>query len=215
MILFLLISLDPCVIVNETKNYYDFLIKLQKEVPKLTEYECKVLTMLSQEILNGKRKHEIMLIKYLLINKGVTKKEWKDILAREGCLFKEETLASVEGILDLTFFTQAAKKKYGEVPLVVNDDYKYRFNDRLSSLIEKNSYFKFLIEDIIKCAENKTLEYDSSEKLTLYQNIHEKMHVSCLIGIPMKVQQCMGINLNSILAQIFVTYIKMKMWNRV
>ncbi|MFU8690799.1 DUF3427 domain-containing protein [Rossellomorea sp. FS2] len=168
-------SLDPCVIVNETKtNYYHFLMRVQEEVPKLTEYECKVLTMLSQEVLNGKRKHEIMLIKSLLINKGVTKKEWKDILAREGCLFKEETLASVERILDLTFFTQAAKKKYGEVPLVVNDDHKYRFNDRLSSLIEKNSYFKFLIEDIIKCAENKTLEYDCSKKLTLYQKYSRK-----------------------------------------
>ena len=42
---------------------------MKEETPVLTDYENKVLTMLSLEVLNGKRKHEIILLD-LLVQQG-------------------------------------------------------------------------------------------------------------------------------------------------
>ena len=42
---------------------------MKEEVTGLSDYENKVLTMLSLEVLNGKRKHEIILLD-LLLNQG-------------------------------------------------------------------------------------------------------------------------------------------------
>ena len=59
-------SIDPVVIAEKHTNYYQFLLKMKEEIPALTSYEDKVLTMLSLEVLNGKRLHEIILLELLL-----------------------------------------------------------------------------------------------------------------------------------------------------
>lgn len=48
-------SIDPVVIVDKYSNYYQFLLKMKEEVPTITNYENQVLTMLSLELVNGKR----------------------------------------------------------------------------------------------------------------------------------------------------------------
>ncbi len=70
-------SIDPIVIADKYSNYYQFLLKMKEEVPALTNYENKVLTMLSLEVLNGKRKHEIILLELLLNQEKV---EYNDYL---------------------------------------------------------------------------------------------------------------------------------------
>ena len=62
-------SIDPVVIADNYTNYYQFLLKMKEEVPALTDYEDKVLTMLSLEVLNGKRKHEIILLEIYYCNR--------------------------------------------------------------------------------------------------------------------------------------------------
>ena len=69
-------SIDPVVIVERYSNYYQFLLKMKEEVPALTDYENKVLTMLSLEVLNGKRKHEIILLELLLKQEKVKYDEY-------------------------------------------------------------------------------------------------------------------------------------------
>ena len=66
-------SLDPEVIIGYSDNYYEFLLKMKEEIPSLTEYELSVLTMLSKEILNGKRIHEVLLVEALLKNDSISK----------------------------------------------------------------------------------------------------------------------------------------------
>lgn len=99
-------SLDPIVIVTEHKNYYQFLVKLKEKVPMLTSYEQTVLTMLSQEILNGKRKHEISLLQVLLaegiVEESTILRRWKD----SGYLTDKNTLLSVHVCLIFLFILQ-------------------------------------------------------------------------------------------------------------
>ncbi|HEY9569827.1 MAG TPA: DEAD/DEAH box helicase family protein, partial [Metalysinibacillus sp.] len=52
-------SVDPEVVITVAKNYPNFLQRVKVETPALTELEDKILTMLSVELLNGKRIQEI------------------------------------------------------------------------------------------------------------------------------------------------------------
>ena len=91
---------------------------MKEEVPALTDYENKVLTMLSLEILNGKRKHEIILLDMLLKQEKVKYDEYLSHLTEMNCQIDEATMDSVKRILNLSFFTQAYKTKYGGKPII-------------------------------------------------------------------------------------------------
>ena len=168
-------SIDPVVIAEKHSNYYQFLLKMKEEVPSLTAYEDKVLTMLSLEVLNGKRKHEIVLIMMLLQQDEVIHGDYMKQLLLEGCRIDEGTLNSVTGTFDLSFFTQNNKKKYGESPIVeLDEDGCYRFNSSIRESLEKNQYFAKLIEDVIESAKDKAKKYQCDQPLTLYEKYSRK-----------------------------------------
>ncbi|MGR5959536.1 hypothetical protein ACT7DM_08735 [Bacillus cereus] len=59
-------SIDPVVLVEGYSNYYQFLLKMKEDLPALTEYENKVLTMFSLEVLNGKRKKRNRFVRLII-----------------------------------------------------------------------------------------------------------------------------------------------------
>ena len=125
-------SIDPVVIVDKYSNYHQFLLKMKEEVTGLSDYENKVLTMLSLEVLNGKRKHEIILLDLLLNQEEVEYDEYLDHLKESNCPVDDATIASVKHIFDLSFFTQPYKTKYGEKPVIIlHEDKMFRFNDSI------------------------------------------------------------------------------------
>ncbi|GIO25507.1 DUF3427 domain-containing protein [Ornithinibacillus bavariensis] len=168
-------SIDPIVIVDKYKNYYQFLMKMNEEVPNINFYEEKVLTMLSIELLNGKRKHELILLK-LLIEKGkVDEKEFINFLVEEGCSTDEKTIESMLRIFDLSFFTQSDKKKYGQQPIILfGEDNKYSFNKSIIKSLQSNKYFLHLINDILSSGFENSTKYDCSQALTLYEKYSRK-----------------------------------------
>src|SRR5690606_3671773 len=91
-------SIDPEVIVGEHTNYYQFLLKMKEEVPGISLYEQQVLTFLSQEVLNGKRKHEVLLVELLLKKGEVANNQYIQELASIDCYIDEETMYSIERI---------------------------------------------------------------------------------------------------------------------
>ncbi|MFD1909803.1 DUF3427 domain-containing protein [Paenibacillus rhizoplanae] len=60
--------------------------------------------MLSEEILNGKRRHEIILINLLLSEDSVTPIEYMNALIDDGCPADSRTIDSVTRVLNLSFF---------------------------------------------------------------------------------------------------------------
>lgn len=102
-------SIDPVVVVGKT-NYYQFLKKMKEDTPHLSDYENKILTMLSQEVLNGKRKHEMILLQLLLNNKSVSYDDYIKTLDEENCYYDEATLKSVQRVFNLSFFTKSDQK---------------------------------------------------------------------------------------------------------
>lgn len=170
-------SLDPVVIVNTKKypNYHEFLMKMEKETSTLSDYEKKVLTMLSLEMVNGKRKHEIILLELLLNQEKISYAEYLQALEVAGCSTDEKTLQSVCKVFDLSFFTSNDFKKYGAQPIVSLDEWEwFSFNQSIIDSLKVNSYFKDLIVDVLLTAKEKNNAYLCDHNLTLYEKYSRK-----------------------------------------
>lgn len=168
-------SIDPVVLAEGYANYHQFLLKMKEDVPALTEYENKVLTMFSLEVLNGKRKNEIVLLDLLLKQEKVDKDEYIKQLEESNCLTDDATITSVQRVFELSFFTQNNQKKYGEKPvLALQEDNKYMFNDLIRESLEQNEYFKYMVMDIIKSAKEKNKNYECDSNLTIYKKYSRK-----------------------------------------
>jgi len=162
-------SVDPYVIANKNDNYYHFLLKMKEDIPVLSGYEQAVLTMISAEVLNGKRKHEIYLLDLLLERLAVTKQEYEALLNELGIYVDEETIRSVERIFDLSFFVDRDTLKYGNKPIVEMNDDSYSFNESVVTSLRNNSFFKEMLLDIVYSAKAKSGRYDKERPLTINQ----------------------------------------------
>lgn len=103
-------SIDPLIFTDEHSSYYHFLQKIKENIPILSEHEKSYIVMLSEEILNGKRRHEIILINLLLSGDSVTSTEYMNALMEDGCLTDSATLDSVLRVLNLSFSLKPQEK---------------------------------------------------------------------------------------------------------
>lgn len=159
-------TLDPEVITDYANTYYEFLLKIKEEIPSLTDYEVKVLSMISKEFINGKRIHEIVLLELLLKYERVTKEQYITALQNENTYINEDTFKSVERIFNLQFHVQNDKKKFGYEAIVIFENNMYRLNDVIEQAVRNKEYRKY-IEEVLLCGRHKSKDYDLSQPLTI------------------------------------------------
>ncbi len=167
-------SVDSEVIVEKHTNYRNFLLKMKEDVPSITDYEDRVLNMLSLEILNGKRKHEIILLDKCIKQDEVSYEDYIQTLHDEGCRTDESTINSVERIFDLSFFTSQDLQKYCDETAIEKEQGFYRLNINFQKGLQKNDYFKKLIGDLIDTAYIKSQQYRCDKPFTLYKKYSRK-----------------------------------------
>lgn len=169
-------SVDPLVLINSSHtNYHLFLSKLKENPSTLTEYENQVLTMLSIEILNGKRVHELILLNKLEQNKKISMLEYKELLDSKEYISDEATIQSAVNILNLSFFKDGTKSKYGSQPLIrLTDGNTLVFTDQVEKSLENNNYFRNLFKDILSVGFKKNEDYVANSPLTLYKKYTRK-----------------------------------------
>lgn len=167
-------SIDPLVIVQKYTTYHQFLLKLKEIDPLVNGYEEQVLTMLSLEILNGKRLHEILLLELLLENKRVTMEVYRQYISSHNCSADPNTLASVQRVMDLSFFNQGPRKKYGNKPLVVFGAAGIQLNEEIQESLERNSNFRAMLVDLVVSAKELSKNYVCDQALTLYKKYTRK-----------------------------------------
>lgn len=201
-------SLDPVAIISEHENYYVFLKKIKQDVQLINEYENKVLTMVSQELLNGKRKHELLLLESLIRAEKITEKDFIEILKMNNCRTDLETIASAYRVLNLKFFTSGNKKKYGDEPLINHLNNEIVLNDKLGNAIRTNPYFLHFLQDAILSGLEKSSEYNISEKLTLFKKYSRKDACKLLNWDQDESSTMYGYKVKHQTCPIFVTYHK-------
>lgn len=202
-------SIDPLIFTNEHSSYYHFLQKNKENVPSLSEQERNYIAMLSEEILNGKRRHEIILINLLLSNNNLTTTEYINALMDDGCSTDSATLNSVIRVLNLSFFTEPTSKKYGKTAVVQFDPSQhYTFHPMMAHSLQNNMYFREMIIDIIQTAFHKNEQYNCNEPLTLYKKYSRKDSCKLLNWNNDESSTIYGYKAKHQTCPIFVTYHK-------
>jgi hypothetical protein len=142
---------DPNVIATKQKNYWKFLNKIGASDAIAEEQEDAILTMLSEELLNGKRPHEMLLIKELLSNDGVLPSgSFVDLLAQNNLTADPATLNSVIAVLSLEFFTEPETRKYGGEPIVTFEGDIYSLNKKFWTAFTSDSIFNSHVRDVLE-----------------------------------------------------------------
>ncbi|KGJ72314.1 helicase, partial [Cryobacterium roopkundense] len=141
---------DPTVIATKQRNYWRFLHKVKAIDEPAGAYEDSVLTFLSEELLNGKRPHELLLLTELLSRPGALDVEdFREILEASGLAAEPKTLASVLAILNLSFFKKAEMDKYGAAPLVTLHDGAYALGEKFLTAWNKEPVFQDHVRDVL------------------------------------------------------------------
>lgn len=201
-------SIDPLVIVQKYTTYHQFLLKLKEIDPLVNGYEEQVLTMLSLEILNGKRLHEILLLELLLENKRITMEVYRQYISSHNCSTDPDTLASVQRVMDLSFFNQGPRKKYGNKPLVVFGETGIQLNEEIQEGLERNSNFKAMLVDLVVSAKELSKNYVCDQALTLYKKYTRKDACRLLNWTSDESSTIYGYKTKHGTCPIFVTYHK-------
>ncbi|PTL38843.1 DUF3427 domain-containing protein [Alkalicoccus saliphilus] len=166
-------SIDPIVIGSKKENYDAFLSAVKEEKPVLRPVHSQVLTMVTQELLSGKRAHEVLLLQKLLEEKTLSRQRWKETLTEKEMREDESTLQSVERLLTLDFFKQADREKYGSEPLIHEEQGMYSLSSFLQELLE-DDWFSELFQDVIATALLRSSRYDQQKPLTRLQKYSRK-----------------------------------------
>lgn len=207
-------SVSPMVFADNRglDNYASFLVKMREEV-ELNSYENAVLSFVTKELLNGKRIHELILLKILLKNKQVKQEDFIAELIKKGAYVSEAVLNSVDDILSLAFFDvkqgkTTKKAQYGDQAVVVHSNlFDYELNKNIQLALD-HKWFKILFEDAIKTGLLLSRDYDMQHQFTLYKQ-YDRKDACRLLNWPLDVSAPMyGYRVGDKDTPIFITYKK-------
>jgi len=164
-------SIDPVILSNKEKNYANFLIKMGEQI-NISDYENKILSFLDVELLNGKRRHELILLDLLINNSEISMEKFDEALIKNHCLNNQEIIESVKRILSLSFYNENAspsRKDYGGKAIVEYNDKnnQYILNSEIQYSLKKNKDFRQLWIDGIRTGLSRSQRYDSDKLFTI------------------------------------------------
>ncbi|TDM21272.1 DUF3427 domain-containing protein [Macrococcoides canis] len=205
-------SIDPIVFFDGGKgNYGKMLLKFNDSNSLvLSDYEDKILTFLSNELLNGKRPHELVLLKMLLDNNGtVNKNEFKQYLLDNDIYFDNDIILSVERVLEFSFYSATSRLKYGEKFINIKNN-NYYFNHEILKSLEDTLYLK-LFYDVIEAGLLRSKKYPAGytqEKLQIGEKYSRKDVCRLLCWLKDESSTMYGYKTKHGTTPIFVTYHK-------
>lgn len=165
--------LDPLIIANKGKSYYDFLLKVKENEETIPEDSNMMLSFASRELLSGMRQHELILLEQLLTHPSLPISNFIELLIKHHLDTNTETIHSVLRTLSLDFYTGSFESTYQGKEFIHYDEHSI-FRSRLFTESLKNSYFHFLLKDLIDTGLLKSKTYLPSEPLTLYKKYRRR-----------------------------------------
>lgn len=182
---------DPSIIATKYCSYYDFLVKMNENEGTITPEENKQLMFMSRELLPGMRRHELILLKALLNKPVITTTDFQELLLDEGLNSDTPTILSALRTLSLEFYTGSSRKNYSGAELISYHDKKI-FRSTAFERALKNSYYAFLINDLLGAALIKNAEYETEQPLTLYKKYRRRDVLRLLNWLEQMVDQNIG-----------------------
>lgn len=146
-------SLDPKIIFENAKfkNHSEFVTYMEGDEDYLyssKQYPGKVLFFVTKELMNGKRPHELILFKELIMNRGqLAKEDYVRALENAGAEYSDDILKSVNNLVALDFYNVTDQEKYGNEIIKVTQD-SYELTPELVECLDDNWYVKYLFDAI-------------------------------------------------------------------
>lgn len=144
---------DPYLFVEYAKSYYNFKQNVDYTNSTLSPTHIKLLEFISQEIANGKRLEEIILLKYLLSLKEISIQHFQDyLLENYGISTTSQSILGAINVLSMKFLKDADALKFGNIPLVELHNDNIYLNDIFENLYA-NQEFKTYLDDALEYGE--------------------------------------------------------------
>lgn len=208
-------EVDPLLFISYAGSYPNFLKMADKEYEdKFSEIENMTLEFISQNLANGKRIYELLILRQLIDCGHISKKEIEQTLRVEFQLdMSEASYQSALNVLEGKFMnTQNEKKKYAELDIVTAEKDKI-FSRMFSYYLHiKQSEFIAQLKDLIELGIRRYIDiYEPTQDamgLALYQKYSRKDVCRILNWEQDESSTVYGYKIKYNTCPIFVTYEK-------
>lgn len=164
-------SVDPNIISNYKKNYYDFVLQYDNDFKNrkgrfLNSEAKKILRLYGQEFLNGKRLHEVELTDYLLSNDSISFSALEKLYKEKEIYFDGHTIQSVVRMLDMTFYTKGSRNTYQKFPIIEVTENEIKFTEEMKEVLKSGEFVEFF-KDLIEATRLVSSEFEMNNSLTI------------------------------------------------
>ncbi len=208
-------EIDPMLFVEYSKSYDQFVRLVDKEYTTVfSEKEEKLLEFVSNVIMNGKRIHELLMLKMLVDDDRFTDDSYKASLEKLDEKFKKKDYVSAYRVLTKEFINAPSDKaRYIDLEIIDTKDANINQAKRAYAFAKKMQNIKFkkelmsLIEYGI-CKYNEQYKEHDDNNLVLYQKYSRKDACRLLDWDKDDSSTMYGYRIKHNTCPIFVTYEK-------
>lgn len=146
-------EIDPMLFIKYAKTYDSFVRMVDKDYNIIfTDKEEQILAFVSALIIDGKRPHELLMLKMMLEGKSIDKENFAKRLNEIGEIYKDEDYNSAIRMMNLDFITGSDANKYSGIELVALLESNSGLLKRSLSFVEKLGNLKFRkeLENLVK-----------------------------------------------------------------
>lgn len=159
-------SVDPSILATKVGNYPELVAKFTREPTGLTDPQSRALTLVSNEVLVAKRRHEELVVRALLDGEP---HELPDVVeAVRGALpsATEREVESAVSALDLSFGTEQERSKY-RAPMIERAGSRLRLSSAVRAGLAGSIAFRYGLMDVLDTAARiVTDRYDPERPFT-------------------------------------------------
>lgn len=128
-------------IVEKFKTVYDMQKKFESSpIPQLDPTQYSFLDFISREIAVSKRPLEAWILKELLEQRELSDANILTELKSNNVYCDNESLDSASSILDLSYYMEKNRKKYGNIPLIQRDHGKWGLSGQFKSELRSPTF---------------------------------------------------------------------------
>lgn len=163
-------EIDPMIFIEYSKeSYHKFLQIADKDYTvQFTKAQEDVLSYVSLILANGKRPHELIMLKQLLDKESINRESFKEELSKINVEFRDEDFNSACKVLSKAWLNSPSdKKKYKDMELVVLDTLKEEYMHR------KIDYFTMVLEHTFKQQMSELIEFGLGRYIDMYSDTDE------------------------------------------
>ncbi|WP_454055305.1 DUF3427 domain-containing protein [Clostridium sp. Marseille-Q7071] len=170
-------SIDPLRIFDNKSlgSYYKFLKKYESEYKiELNDSEELFVEFISKKLANGKRIHELIILKYAIKYKvNLIHKLEEELKENYNIDFKDSTETNVVNVLTNEFLTGSGKKTYAECVFLEKVDSDYKISKSFKAHLE-NDNFKSIVEELINFGIDRYKKFYSNRYMNTSFQLYQK-----------------------------------------